>query len=325
MILLTGGAGFIGSNILASLNERGISEIAIADHVDRAKQRNIAKHRYAEIVAPADIQRWLAGRKLESILHMGAISSTTVTDEAAVMAANFELPLCLFKWCAETKTPFIYASSAATYGDGSGGFDDDNSPEALAKLKPLNLYGRSKARFDLAAAARVGKGVAMPPQWAGLKFFNVFGPNEYHKGEMRSVLAKVFPQAKAGNAVRLFRSDRPDIAGGEIVRDFVYVEDAANVVLWLLEHPRVSGIYNVGTGQARSFDDMMIAMWKALGREPKIERIPIPPELAGRYQYFTEARMERLRQAGYDAPFMPLEAAVERYVTQYLDCDDPYR
>ena len=325
MILLTGGAGFIGSNILASLNERGVSEIAISDYVDAPKQKNIAKHRYTEIVPPEDMLRWLDGRKCEAILHMGAISSTTATDERAVMAANYDLPMHLLERCAATKTPLIYASSAATYGDGSLGFSDDDRPQALAKLAPLNLYGRSKARFDLAAAERACNGGALPPQWVGLKFFNVFGPNEYHKGDMRSVLAKVFPEAKAGQPVRLFKSDRPDIASGKIVRDFIYVEDAANVVLWLMDHPTVSGIYNVGTGKARSFDDMMIAMWKALGREPRIERIEIPPELAGRYQYFTEARMERLRAAGYDAPFTPLEAAVERYVQLYLDRPDPYR
>jgi ADP-L-glycero-D-manno-heptose 6-epimerase len=325
MILVTGGAGFIGSNLVASLNERGVSEIAISDHVDAPKQKNIAKHRYTEIVPPEDMLRWLKGRKLDAILHMGAISSTTATDEDAVMAANFELPLRLLEWCRDAKTPFIYASSAATYGDGSLGFDDDNSPQTLGRLMPLNLYGRSKARFDVATIARAHAGVDMPPQWVGLKFFNVFGPNEYHKGDMRSVLAKVFPEAKSGKPVRLFKSDRPDIAGGEIVRDFIYVEDAANVVLWLLDHPKVCGIYNVGTGKARSFDDMMRAMLKALGKKPEIEYIAIPKALAGRYQYFTEARMERLRAAGYDAAFTPLEAAVERYVTQYLDRPDPYR
>jgi ADP-L-glycero-D-manno-heptose 6-epimerase len=325
MILLTGGAGFIGSNLLAHLNARGLSAIAIADHVDPSKQKNIAKHRYSEIVAPEQMLRWLDGRKLEAVLHMGAISSTTVTDERAVMAANFTLPMQLLEWCAQTRTPLIYASSAATYGNGSGGFADDDTPAALARLSPLNLYGKSKARFDLAAAERARDGGAMPPQWVGLKFFNVFGPNEYHKGDMRSVLAKVFPGARAGKPVRLFRSDRPDIAEGEIVRDFIYVEDAADVVLWLIDHPHVSGIYNVGTGRARSFTDMMRALFKALEMPPLIQWISIPPELAGRYQYFTEARMERLRAAGYDAPFTPLESAVERYVTQYLDRDDPYR
>jgi ADP-L-glycero-D-manno-heptose 6-epimerase len=325
MILVTGGAGFIGSNLVASLNERGVSEIAVCDHLDAAKEHNLAKRRYSEIVAPDDILRWLEGRKCDAILHMGAISSTTATDERAVMAANYDLPMRLLEWCRDAKTPFIYASSAATYGDGSLGFDDDNSPQALARLMPLNLYGRSKARFDVAAAARAHAGVGMPPQWVGLKFFNVFGPNEYHKGDMRSVLAKVFPEAKAGQPVRLFKSDRPDIAGGEIVRDFIYVEDAAKIVLWLMDHPHVSGVYNVGTGKARSFDDMMRTMLQALGRKPEIEYIAIPQELAGRYQYFTEARMERLVAAGYDAPFTPLEAAVERYVKQYLDRPDPYR
>ena len=325
MILVTGGAGFIGSNLVASLNERGVTEIAVSDHLDAAKERNLAKRRYSEIVLPDGILRWLEGRKCDAILHMGAISSTTATDEHAVMAANFELPLRLLEWCRDAKTPFIYASSAATYGDGSLGFDDDNSPQALARLMPLNLYGRSKARFDVAAVARAHAGVGMPPQWVGLKFFNVFGPNEYHKGDMQSVLAKVFPEAKAGQPVRLFKSDRPDIAGGEIVRDFIYVEDAAKIVLWLMDHPHVSGVYNVGTGKARSFDDMMRTMLQALGRKPEIEYIAIPQELAGRYQYFTEARMERLVAAGYDAPFTPLEAAVERYVKQYLDRPDPYR
>ncbi|HEY4863214.1 MAG TPA: ADP-glyceromanno-heptose 6-epimerase [Xanthobacteraceae bacterium] len=325
MILVTGGAGFIGSNLVASLNERGVTEIAVSDHLDAAKERNLAKRRYSEIVLPDGILRWLEGRKCDAILHMGAISSTTATDEHAVMVANFELPLRLLEWCRDAKTPFIYASSAATYGDGSLGFDDDNSPQALARLMPLNLYGRSKARFDVAAVARAHAGVGMPPQWVGLKFFNVFGPNEYHKGDMRSVLAKVFPEAKAGKPVRLFKSDRPDIAGGKIVRDFIYVEDAANVVLWLMDHPNVSGVYNVGTGKARSFDDMMRAMLQALGKKPEIEYIAIPKELAGHYQYFTEARMERLAAAGYDAPFTPLEAAVERYVKDYLDRPDPYR
>jgi ADP-L-glycero-D-manno-heptose 6-epimerase len=256
---------------------------------------------------------------------MGAISSTTATDEAEVMAANYDLPMQIVEWCAKTKTPLIYASSAATYGDGSQGFADDDSPEALAKLQPLNLYGRSKARFDLDLVKRARAGGAMPPQWAGLKFFNVLGPNEYHKGDMQSVLAKVFPAAKAGEPVRLFKSDRPDIKDGEQKRDFIYVFDAANIVMWLLDHPNVSGIYNAGTGEARSFRDMMLAMLEAVGREPEIEYIDMPKQLSGRYQYWTQASMERLRAAGYDRPFLPLELSVENYVKQYLDRHDPYR
>jgi len=326
MILVTGGAGFIGSNLVASLNERGVTEIAVNDHLGSAeKERNLKNRRYSGIVSTEELFRWLDGRKLEAILHMGAISSTTATDETAVMAANFELPMRLLDWCTATRTPFIYASSAATYGDGSQGFNDEDAPDALARLKPLNLYGRSKQRFDLAVAERVRNRAPMPPQWAGLKFFNVFGPNEYHKEDMRSVLCKVFPDAKAGRPVQLFKSDRADIPDGGQQRDFIYVLDAAAVVLWLLDHPRVSGIYNVGTGEARSFRDMVLALFAAIKREPQIHYIDMPPELSGRYQYLTQARMERLRAAGYDAPFTPLEAAVEDYVTRFLDRPDPYR
>jgi ADP-L-glycero-D-manno-heptose 6-epimerase len=326
MILVTGGAGFIGSNLVASLNDRGVTDIAVNDHLGSlAKERNLKNRRYSGIVSPDELFRWLDGRKLEAVLHMGAISSTTATDEKEVMAANFELPMRLLDWCTSTRTPFIYASSAATYGDGTNGFDDDDSSQALSRLSPLNLYGRSKQRFDLAVVERANNKVPLPPQWAGLKFFNVFGPNEYHKEDMRSVVCKVFPDAKAGKPVRLFKSNRPDIPDGGQARDFIYVLDAAAVVLWLLDHPRVSGIYNVGTGKARTFRDMMFALFAALKREPKVEYIDMPAELSGRYQYLTQAKMERLRAAGYDAPFTPLEPAVEDYVTRFLDRVDPYR
>jgi ADP-L-glycero-D-manno-heptose 6-epimerase len=324
MILVTGGAGFIGSNLVAGLNKAGVTDIAVCDFAGGEKWRNLDKRRYTAVIEPADLTRWLGGRRLDAILHLGAISSTTATDEAAVMAANFDLPMQLLDWCAASATPFLYASSAATYGDGAEGFADDDSLAALRRLRPLNLYGRSKARFDCAVAERAERRLPMPPHWAGLKFFNVFGPNEYHKGEMRSVVCKVFAGAKAGEPVRLFRSDRPDIADGGHLRDFLYVKDAVAATLWLLDRLEVNGIFNLGTGEARSFNDLAKALFSALGHPPAIAYFDMPPELKGRYQYRTEARMERLRRAGYDAPFTPLEAAVADYVTGYLDRDDPY-
>jgi ADP-L-glycero-D-manno-heptose 6-epimerase len=324
MILVTGGAGFIGSNIIAGLNERGIDGIAVCDFAGGEKWRNLAKRRYREVVDPGDLEPWLSGRKLEVVLHLGGISSTTASDERLVMDTNFELPMRLLEWCAAARTPFIYASSAATYGSGSNGFADDDAPEALRHLQPLNLYGRSKARFDIAVAERAGRCLAMPPHWAGVKYFNVFGPNEYHKGDMRSVVCKMFPVARSGGAVRLFRSDRPEIPDGGHIRDFVYVKDAVAATLWLAEHGEANGIYNVGSGEGRSFNDLALALFAALGLQPKIEYFQMPAELVGRYQYRTEARMERLLSAGYDGGFASLEAAVEDYVTGYLDRDDQF-
>jgi ADP-L-glycero-D-manno-heptose 6-epimerase len=326
MLLVTGAAGFIGSNVLASLNEAGRPDIAVNDFLGSdGKWRNLAGRRLAEFVPPADLSRWLDGRKLEAIVHLGAISSTTATDADQVMENNFRLSLRLFDWCAATRTPFIYASSAATYGDGAAGFSDDWSSGALNKLKPLNLYGWSKHMFDLAVVERAARKDKLPPQWAGLKFFNVFGPNEYHKGEMMSLVAKRFDEAKAGAPIRLFKSHRTGIADGDQKRDFIYVDDAVAVVRWLMETPAVSGIFNVGTGHARSFRDLMTAMFAALGREPKIEYIETPAAIRDSYQYFTQAETGNLRRAGFNAGFTPLEDSVKRYVTCYLDRADRYR
>jgi ADP-L-glycero-D-manno-heptose 6-epimerase len=326
MLLVTGGAGFIGSNVVASLNEAGRTDIVVNDFLGSdGKWRNLAKRQLVDFVAPADLLRWLDGRKLEAVVHMGAISSTTATDGDAVIENNFKLSLRLFEWCAATRTPFIYASSAATFGDGEAGFADDYSFDALKKLKPMNLYGWSKHMFDLAVIERVARKEPVPPQWAGLKFFNVFGVNEYHKGEMMSLVAKRFDEAKAGKTIRLFKSHRSGIADGEQKRDFIYVDDAVAVVRWLLATPSVSGIFNVGTGQARSFRDLIGAMFAALGREPAIEYIDMPLEIRNSYQYFTEAETGNLRRAGYNAAFTPLEDAVRHYVTTYLDRADRYR
>jgi ADP-L-glycero-D-manno-heptose 6-epimerase len=326
MLLVTGGAGFIGSNVVASLNEAGRTDVVVNDVLGAAgKWRNLQHRQIADFVPPADLMRWLDGRKLEAVVHLGAISDTTATDADRVIDANFRRSLQLLDWCTQSGTRFIYASSAATYGDGSAGFSDDWSLDALKRLKPMNLYGWSKHLFDLALVDRVAKREKLPPQWAGLKFFNVFGPNEYHKGAMASVLAKVFDGARKGEPVRLFKSHRQGIADGEQKRDFIYVDDAVAVVRWLMATPSACGIFNVGTGQASSFRDMMLAMFAALGRAPNIEYVDMPPEMRDSYQYFTQAAVESLRGAGFAAPFTPLKAAVGDYVTRFLGRADRYR
>jgi ADP-L-glycero-D-manno-heptose 6-epimerase len=326
MLLVTGGAGFIGSNVVAALNEAGRADIVVNDVLGSdLKWRNLAKRRLADLVPPADLFRWLDRRKLDGVVHLGAISDTTATDADLVTETNFRLSLRLLDWCADARVPFIYASSAATYGDGSAGFGDDWSPPALDRLRPMNLYGFSKHLFDLAVVERAAKKHRLPPQWAGLKFFNVFGPNEYHKGEMMSLVAKRFDDAKNGRTVRLFKSHRPGVADGEQKRDFIYVDDAVAVVRWLMETPTVSGIFNVGTGKARSFRDLIAALFRALGLEPRIEFVDMPEAIRGQYQYFTEAEVGNLRRAGYNAGFTSLEDGVKRYVTQFLNTADRYR
>jgi ADP-L-glycero-D-manno-heptose 6-epimerase len=326
MLLVTGGAGFIASNVVASLNEAGQRDIVVSDQLHSGeKWRNLGKRQLSDVVPPRELPQWLDGRKLDRVIHFGAISETTATDGDLVIETNFRLSLRLLEWCTASRTPFIYASSAATYGDGSAGFGDDWSPAALGRLRPLNLYGWSKHLFDRAVSDRVARGLAMPPQWCGLKFFNVFGPNEYHKGEMMSLLAKRFDDARSGRPIRLFKSHRDGIADGDQRRDFIYVEDAVAVVRWLLERPAVSGIFNVGTGQARSFRDLVCAMFAALGSPPDIEYIDMPESIRDKYQYFTQADMKNLRAAGYAASFTPLEQGVGRYVKDYLGREDRYR
>jgi ADP-L-glycero-D-manno-heptose 6-epimerase len=326
MLLVTGGAGFIGSNVVAALNEAGRTDVAVNDMVGAEdKWRNLAKRQIADFIPPQELFGWLEGRRLDAVIHMGAISDTTATDADLVMENNFRLSLRLLDWCTEARVPFIYASSAATYGDGSAGFSDDGSPEALKRLAPMNLYGWSKHLFDLAVVDRAVKRQKLPPQWTGLKFFNVFGPNEYHKGEMMSLVAKRFEAAKAGHAVRLFKSHREGVADGDQKRDFIYIDDAVAIVRWLLESPAVSGLFNVGTGAARSFRDLIAALFRALGREPNIEYIDMPDNIRDQYQYFTQAETANLRRAGYNAGFTSLEDAVTRYATGFLDTADRYR
>lgn len=325
MLLVTGGAGFIGSNVVAALDQSG-ADVVVNDVLGGdGKWRNLAKRRLVDVVHPNDLAAWLQGRKLDAVIHLGAISDTTATDGDLLIETNFRLSLRLLDWCATTRTPFIYASSAATYGDGSEGFRDDASPEALRRLRPMNLYGWTKHLFDLAVVDRVAKRDRLPPQWAGLKFFNVFGPNEYHKGAMASVVARVFDRAKAGEPVRLFKSHRAGIDDGDQRRDFIYVDDAVAVVQWLVETPSACGLFNVGTGSARSFRDLIGAMFAALGQPANIEYIDMPVEIRDTYQYFTQAEVENLRRAGYNGSFAPLEETVSDYVAGYLNTKDRYR
>jgi ADP-L-glycero-D-manno-heptose 6-epimerase len=326
MLLVTGGAGFIGSNVVAALNDAGRSDVAVCDLLGHdGKWRNLAKRQLAEFVPPAQLMDWLKGRKLDAIVHLGAISETTATDGDLVIETNFRLSMRLLDWCTANAVPFIYASSAATYGDGEQGFADDPSPPALKQLRPMNLYGWSKHLFDMAVIDRATRGEKLPPQWAGLKFFNVFGPNEYHKGTMMSVLARRFADIKVGRPVQLFKSHRAGIADGDQRRDFIYVDDVLRVMMWLLATPKVSGLFNVGTGTARSFKDMMLAAYGALGAAPNIQYIDMPEQIRGSYQYFTESKVDRLHGAGYNGGFTTLEDAVDLYVKGFLDRADRFR
>jgi ADP-L-glycero-D-manno-heptose 6-epimerase len=326
---VTGGAGFIGSNIVAKLAEDHSLDVVVCDRLreaDLGKWRNIAKHPIGDFVAPEHMFDWLEKRwrDVELVVHMAAVSSTTEPDADKIVHSNFTLSRDLFRWCADRQRRLVYASSAATYGDGGQGFDDDNSFEALAALRPLNTYGWSKAMFDIFAARQAARDYA-PPQWVGLKFFNVYGPNEEHKHAMKSVASQIWPKVREGHTVQLFKSYRPDVADGAQKRDFVYVRDCADVVDWLVKTPEVNGIFNLGSGEARSFEEMARAVFAAAGQEAAIDYTPMPPAIREKYQYFTKARMDRLRAAGYAAPFTRLEEGIADYVGAYLSQPDPYR
>jgi ADP-L-glycero-D-manno-heptose 6-epimerase len=312
LILVTGGAGFIGSNIVLELTNAGGRVVVCDLFRSGEKWRNIAAARLHYIVHPDDLLEWLArhAKKVAAIVHMGAISSTTEKDVDKFVATNIRLTLDLWGWCAANAVRLIYASSAATYGDGSAGFSDEQSPAALGVLHPLNAYGWSKHVVDRRVVDDVARGRATPPQWAGLKFFNVYGPNETHKGFMQSLVSKIFPVVKAGETVTLFKSHDPNYPDGGQQRDFIYVKDCVAVVRWLLRHPETSGLFNVGTGTARSFLDLVQAVCAAVGCTPNIRFIDTPDELRTQYQYFTCADITKLRRAGFDALFYSLEDGV---------------
>ena len=325
MIIVTGATGFIGSNIVADLNARGRTDVLLVDDLGtQGKWKNIAKRRFLDLVDYRDLDRLLPTLKAaDAVFHMGANSSTTSTDGDEILRVNLHATMAWWKWCTHTGTPFIYASSAATYGDGHQGFNDDQSPDALDQLAPLNLYGWSKHQFDKWAVERAAEGHA-PPQWAGLKFFNVYGPNEYHKGDMRSLVAKNTELIARGETIRLFKSHKEGYADGAQLRDFVYVKDCCAVMMWLLDNRQASGVFNLGTGQARSFVDLMQAIGAALNKPVNIEFVDMPESIRPNYQYFTEANMAKLANAGHTARFHSLEQGVEDYVIKHLTAKDMY-
>jgi len=324
MILVTGGAGFIGSNLIAALEARG-QTVAVCDRLGQGeKWRNLAKRALAAVVEPEGLGEFLAEKRgqIAAIFHLGAVSATTERDVDLILRTNFTLSERLWDWSAEHGARFFYASSAAVYGDGKAGYDDD--PAALARLRPLNPYGWSKLLFDRRVQQLTSGQAPRPPQWAGFRFFNVYGPNEYHKGAMRSVVKQVHERLSAGEPALLFRSHDPAYPDGGQLRDFVAVGDCVDAMLWLYDHPETSGVFNLGTGKARSFAELARAVAAALGREAAIRYVDTPAELRQHYQYFTEAKTARLRRVGYDRPFTGLEDGVQHYVKDYLSAADPY-
>jgi ADP-L-glycero-D-manno-heptose 6-epimerase len=325
MILVTGGAGFIGSNLQAALVRRGHETVVVDRLRQGAKWRNLAKHPPSRIIPPADIDAFLESHPpVEMVYHLGAISDTTATDGDAVWETNVELSRTVWHWCTNHGVRLVYASSAATYGDGTAGFDDDYTPAALQRLRPLNLYGWTKHAFDLRVARVMAERRPHPPQWVGLKFFNVYGPNEYHKGRMISVIKVKHDEVADGGPARLFRSTEAGLADGEQKRDFIWVGDVIDTLLWLMDTPGVNGLFNLGTGQARSYLDLAHAVCDAAGVPRTIDFIDMPEALRGHYQSFTQAEMGSLRIAGYAGQFTPLEEGVRRYIQDYLTQPDPY-
>ncbi|MDD3287994.1 MAG: ADP-glyceromanno-heptose 6-epimerase [Alphaproteobacteria bacterium] len=326
MILVTGGAGFIGSNLVAALDSRD-ERVVVCDWLGKDdKWRNLGKRNLEAIIAPEQLPAFLEQNSsdIEIIFHMGAISSTTETDADLIVDTNFRLSRMLWLWCKNNDVRFIYASSAATYGDGSAGFKDEESTKALANYHPLNAYGWSKHVFDRWVSRQKDRGDHGPTQSVGLKFFNVYGPNEYHKGSQKSVVPQIYPFAARDEAFSLFKSHNPQYQDGGQLRDFVWVGDIVQIMLWLLDHPKINGLFNIGTGQARSFADLAAAVYAAAGKQLNVIYKDMPESLRSKYQYFTEADMSKLRAAGYTLPFTALEEGVKIYVQNYLSKPDPY-
>ena len=314
MIVVTGAAGFIGSCMIRQLNLHNFNRIiAVDDFSSTQKNLNLVGKTIQQRVPRTELFQWLNDHheETEFIFHLGARTDTTETDIQLLRDLNTDYTKAVWKKCSDYQIPLVYASSAATYGDGSYGYDDHAS---IDPLQPLNAYGDSKQAFDVWALAQEKK----PFFWAGLKFFNVYGPNEYHKGRMASVVFHAYRQIKETGKMRLFRSHREDYADGDQQRDFVYVEDVVDVMYWLMHHRKDSGIYNLGTGRARTFNDLTKAVFTALGLNPRIEFVDTPSDIRDKYQYFTEANMAKIRSIGFDRAFRSLESGIDEYVNSYL-------
>lgn len=315
MIAITGAAGFIGSCLVGKCNEQGREDLVVVDDFsNEIKNKNLYSKKFAEKIDRNDFINWFKSNseRIEWVLHIGARTDTTEFNYAVLEELNLNYSKSIWQICAENKTPLIYASSAATYGAGEYGYDDDH--ELCKKLKPLNPYGISKNEFDKFVLQQT----KTPPHWYGLKFFNVYGPNEFHKGRMASVIFHAFNQFKATGKVKLFKSHRNDFEDGMQLRDFIYVKDVLNVIEWLMNYKPDSGIYNLGTGTARAFYDLASATAAAMQTDLNIEWIDIPEDIRDTYQYFTEANMAKLTNAGYQNPFFTLEDGVKDYVQNYL-------
>ncbi len=321
MIIVTGANGFIGSAIVWELNQKGITDIIAVDAIGLETRNLLSKRQYSDFFLAEELWSFLAQpdiqKKVTWIIHMGACSSTTEKDWEYLYSNNFEYSQRLFSWCAQFQKNIIYASSAATYGAGENGFDDDFDAESL---KPLNLYGESKVLMD----RWVVKEQAVPTHWYGLKFFNVFGPNEYEKGPMASVAFKAYHQIKNTQSLGLFKSYNASYKDGEQLRDFIYVKDITRWILEIMDKTPTHGIYNMGFGKARTWLDMATALFKALNLPVKINWLEMPEDLKNQYQYFTEANMKKWLEAGMSPPDWPLEKAIPDYVTNYLSRKDPW-
>lgn len=312
-IVVTGAAGFIGSCLVSFLNEKGVDDLILVDDFSlKSKQNNLLEKKFTQQINREVFFENIKGLKIDGIFHIGARTDTTEMNSDIFDYLNLNFSKKIWHLCCENNIPLIYASSAATYGDGQFGFDDNES--TIPSLQPLNPYGQSKQDFDVWALSQDEK----PPHWVGLKFFNVFGPNEYHKGRMASVVFHAFNQIKSSNKLRLFQSHRPDYAHGEQIRDFIYIKDLLSLLWFWYENKSINGIFNAGTGKARSFNDLGKAIFTALELTPNIEYIPTPEDIRDNYQYFTEANMARTLNSGYNQMFFSLENGVQDYIHNYL-------